>query len=446
MTKDNKGKFIVVIIMFLVFTYFIILASSKVVTEKIKNTYTSKNINMIRANVKLKYEGADLSLSKPIYTENNRYYIPVTEILNKLHGKSSIKNNDTVLNLNHCSVYINPDKDEFVRNGRVVRLKEKPIYTDKCMYITLFDFVRMFDLKTRWDIENSTVCLYKNRNIENCAVISKEGKPALIRLEDIAAGGRYSSGESLEKLRIISDYLYSEGIPFHVAWIPRYINPSKNVDNDLSKDYSMYNSDFIFTLDYFIDKGGIIGLHGYTHQYGKTESVDGIEFHRSSNDDVPKDIRYAQERIDAAMNAAVQLKIQCSFFEVPHYAIVYPQQGVIEKNFDYIYEPYSEDGGITEYNKVFFKREYGRTIKYIPTPLNYIDGKNDCKNMLNKIDMLGDGLIASFFYHPYIEFDDIQISKECDGYSYYYSNQSVLHQVVNKLKSNNFIFYKINDI
>lgn len=443
----NRWKFFIVIIVLLVFTYFIKSVSSKIYMENSGDKYTSKDINMIKANISLKYEDADLNLLKPIYVENNRYYIPVTEILSKLHGKSSIKNNSTVLELNQCNIIVNHDKDEFVKNERGIKLKEKAICTNDCVYITLFDFIKMFDLKTQWNIDKNTISLYKNRDIVNCAVVSKKGKPALIRLEDIASGGMYSSEESLEKLRIICDYLHSEGIPFHIAWIPRYVSPKKNIDNDLLKNYNMHNADFVFTLDYFMDKGGIIGLHGYTHQYGETESVDGIEFHRSLRDNIPGDIQYAQERIKAALETAGKLKIQCSFFEVPHYAILYPQQDIIEKNFDYIYEPYSEDGGITECNKVFYKDKYGRIIKYIPTPLNYIDGKDDCINMINKIDTLKEGLIASFFYHPYIEFDDIKISKGEDGYPYYeYSNQSVMHQVIDRLKYRNFTFYRINDV
>lgn len=447
MKKFNMGKFLVVIIMLLVFTYFIKSASSKVVTENNNNKYMSKDINMTKANISLRYEDIDLNLSKPICIENNRYYIPVTEILSKLHGKVSVKNDSTILRLNQCNIIVNQDKDEFVKNERVIKLKEKPIYTNNCVYITLFDFIKMFDLKTKWSIDKNTISLYKNRDIENWTAVSKEGKPALIRLEDIAAGGRYSSEESLEKLRVICDYLHSERIPFHIAWVPRYVNPSKNIDNDLLKDNSMYNADFIFTLDYFIDKGGIVGLHGYTHQYGESESVEGIEFHRSLGDNVPGDIKYAQERINAAMEVAAKLKVEYNFFEVPHYAVLYPQQGIIEKNFDYIYEPYSKDGGITEYNKIFYKHENGKTTKYIPTPLDYINGKSDCANMLNKIDTLKSDLIASFFYHPYIEFDDIRIYKGEDGYpNYEYSDQSVLHQVVNKLKSKNFIFCKINEV
>lgn len=41
----------------------------------------------------------------------------------------------------------------------------------------------------------------------------------------------------------------------------------------------------MYTLDYFIDRGGIIGLHGYTHQSGAEVSIDGIEFDETRNND-----------------------------------------------------------------------------------------------------------------------------------------------------------------
>lgn len=444
-----KVRIIILSIGFLVFICFSKLVISKLALENSKNNkiFVFDNTNMKAVKINIKYENTALKLLAPIYAENNRYYIPITEVLNKMGGTISKTNSNITLQLNQSSIQIDGSKDEFIKNQNVFKLKKKLICNDNLIYITMFDFAKMFDLKAQWNIEDNTLSLYKNREKDNLAAVKHNGRPALIRLEDITAGGRYKSEESLEKLRIVCDYLYREGIPFHIAWIPRYINVTDNIDNDLIKNYSMINADFVFTLDYFIDKGGIIGLHGYTHQYGKTESVDGIEFHRAIGDGIPKDIEYAQNRINKALETASQLKIPCNFFEAPHYAILYPQLDVVEKNFEYIYEPYSEDGGISECKNVFCKHGYEKNIKYIPTPLNYVDGKNDCKNMLNKISSLNKNLIGSFFYHPYIEFDDIEILKTEDGYSCYkYSNESVLHQIINRLKVNGFTFCKINDI
>lgn len=444
-----KRKIIILSMILLVFMCFYKLVTNKLTLQNSKSDKISvfDNSNMKIANVKLKYENSDLNLMTPIYVENNRYYIPLKEILNKIGGTVSTRNSSIILNLSQCSIQIDSSKNEFIKNQKVFKLKQSLVYTNSSAYITLFDFVKMFDLKVQWNIKDDTLYLYKNRDNVNLVTAKNNGRPALIRLEDITAGGRYKSEEALEKLRVICDYLYREGIPFHVAWIPRYINMTNNIDNDLVNNYSIDNADFVFTLDYFIDKGGIIGLHGYTHQYGKTESADGTEFHRVMGDGIPKDTDYAEDRINRALETAAQLKIPCHFFEAPHYAILYPQLDIVEKNFDYIYEPYSEDGGITECKSIFCKHKYGKDIRYIPTPLNYVDGKDDCKNMIKRINSLREDLIGSFFYHPYIEFDDIKILKTKDGYSYYqYSEESVLHQIVESLKANGFRFCKVNDI
>ncbi|MGZ4135713.1 MAG: DUF2334 domain-containing protein, partial [Tumebacillaceae bacterium] len=50
-------------------------------------------------------------------------------------------------------------------------------------------------------------------------------KKALIRFEDIGPGGYYESPDNIIKLRAIAEYMRSEGVPFHVAMIPRFVNP-----------------------------------------------------------------------------------------------------------------------------------------------------------------------------------------------------------------------------
>ena len=415
---------------------------SKVLTKDNNTNFSNfKGLNIDKANIKLKYESTDLALELPIYVQNNRYYIPVNEIVNRLGGETKIKNNMLYLNLDKSNVIVNIN-DSFNKEGKENTLKRKIILADNIVYMSMFDFVKILNLKTYWDYSSNTVCLYKNRDNITRKKIKNNGLPALIRLEDITAGGRYASGEALEKLRIVSDYLYKESVPFHVAWVPRYINPSLKIDNDPSEKYSMYNSDFIFTMDYFIDRDAVIGLHGYTHQYGNTESTDGIEFHRSKKDDIPADKEYAQERINKAVETSKKLDIKCSFFEVPHYAILPNQLDIVEKNFDYIYEPYSIDGGITEYKDIIKKSNSGRNITYLPTPLNYIDGKDDCASMLKRIDGINEHTLASFFYHPYIEFDDIKTYRDKGGYPcYQYGSKSVLHQVINKFKNRKYRVY-----
>ncbi|WP_190285270.1 DUF2334 domain-containing protein [Clostridium sp. JN-1] len=404
-------------------------------------------LNMEKANIKIRFENKDLSLKLPVYVEKNRYYIPLNEVMQKTNGKCSIDNNKIYLKNFKCSGQIDLNKNTFLNDGESIKLNKNIIIKDNIAYMNLFDFSRIFDLKVFWDIPQMTLSLYNNKEVLHTEKNIQSDKMSFLRLEDITAGGIYSSPEALQKLRIISDYLYEKNVPFHAAWVPRYVNPSRGIDNDVSKKNSIYNADFVYTLDYFISRGGIIGAHGYTHQYGNAESVDGIEFSMGSRDSIPKDSTYAQERVNDAVKVFNDLNIKCSFFEVPHYAILPRQMDVIEKNFDYIYEPYSRDGGVTEYKYVVRINNNGRNVLYIPTPLNYVDGKKDCNNMINKIRNLNDKNIASFFYHPYIEFEDITLKKDSNGYiDYNYSEHSVLHSVIDEIYKKGYKFYKIYDI
>ncbi|OOM69324.1 hypothetical protein CLOBL_52520 [Clostridium sp. BL-8] len=110
-------------------------------------------------------------------------------------------------------------------------------------------------------------------------------KIALIRFEDVTAGEEYLDSENLEKFRIVVDYMFSVGAPVHIAWIPKFVDPPNGIDNDISKDYSMSNANFLFTIEYLLKRNGVIGLQGYTHQYGKEVSAEGTEFNKERNND-----------------------------------------------------------------------------------------------------------------------------------------------------------------
>jgi hypothetical protein len=407
-----------------------------------------KELNLEKDNIKLGFEGKVLDLVLPVYIEKNRYYLPLTELVEKIGGTSKIEENILSLELNNNLIKVDVKANTFSQGDKTQKLKRHIIFSNDFCYISLIDLCRIFNLKADWNTDNKTISLFNNRDKLEVTESPASEKTALLRLEDITAGQRYSNSETLEKLRIISDYLYSQNIPFHVAWVPRYIDPTKNpiVDNDPSKQNNMFNSDFVFTLDYFEERNGIIGLHGYTHQFDNTVSIDANEFHRSPKDRIPSTDAYTQERINLAIASAKALDIPYGFFEAPHYAAAPNVLRVLEKNFDYLYQPYSPDG-FSESKKLVVKKLGDRTIKYIPTPLDYVDGKNDTDKMIKKINTLAPDLLASFFYHPSIEFEDIKLSKDNTGYpSYTYSPDSTLHRIIKASKDKGYKFKTINEV
>ena len=409
----------------------------------------SSDAALHKADVNLYFSGKRLKTNSPVYISSNRYYIPVSETISLMGGYTIDFNKYICLVHKGKAVSLNAKENTYYLNREAKMLKEPVMSINGIKYISLFDFAKIIELKTRWDADGKSIYLFLNE--DKIFSSKKDGnivKSALIRLEDITPGNSYKDDKSLEKLRIVSDYLYSEDIPFYVAWTPRYVEPDNGVDINPQEKDTMYNADFVFTLDYLMDRGGIIGLHGYTHQYGREESIAGREFHfAGSKDGIPETDSYIEGRIRCAKAAAESLNIPIAFFEAPHYAASLYAFKILEKNFDVIYEPYTPDG-LHEMNKEIIKvKNNERAVSYIPTPLNYVDGKDDTKRMLYKIDNIKDGVLASFFYHPYIEFESINLPDTMNKYpSCSYSESSPLHRIIEEFKIKGYKFTTVNKL
>lgn len=105
---------------------------------------------------------------------------------------------------------------------------------------------------------------------------------AAVRLEDVSMDAEPAT------LRAYADYLSSQGVPFQVAVIPRYMDPrgvyngGTPVNRPLAK-----TSAVVAALKYMQSKGGTVIHHGTTHQFGKLDNpYDGVsgndfEFYRA---------------------------------------------------------------------------------------------------------------------------------------------------------------------
>lgn len=373
----------------------------------------------MREDISFLLEGRKLIFNPAALNYRNRYFLPVRQFVVQAGG---------VVKLIGTKIHI------FINGSRIMidlsEGKYRAVFINNDIYLSFSDIVNSLNLKTSWNYERKeiTMSFIKQSLHDN---INPADKPALIRFEDVTAGPPYDEALNLEKLRMMADYLFFRSVPFHVAWIPRYIDPPNDIDNDISKNLNMANADFLFTLDYMINKGALIGLHGYTHQYGKEVSGDGTEFNASRNNDV----RSVVKRIEAAQNIAEKVEIPYSFFESPHYASTEFQQSIMEEYFDYIYEPCVGIWG----DKPIVSPRNKRTI-YVPTPLGYVSGKNGPHRMLKRINNLKEDSLASLFYHPSLEMDFI------DSSSFKYSEDSTLHLIIDTLEENGYCLTSIKNI
>jgi len=280
-------------------------------------------------------------------------------------------------------------------------------------------------------------------------------RKALIRFEDVGPGGHYASFEALEKLKVIIEYLHSQGIPFHISVIPRFMNPHTGYDRSITLSYDSYIRLFNQTIQYKMDSCRL-GMHGYTHQYEKSVSGDGWEFACSScrrrncpPDDLPTACTreadfihsYAYQRLKAGYQAFQQSGIKLGWgFSAPHYTASPTQRSIIEAWFGLIYENYPDDpenrcAAVCDKDSPFY-----RGVIYIPTPLYYVGAERplaDIQRICREIKEYKEDELASFFYHPYLEFPFIQFGE--DG-TVSYDDNSYLKQLIRCFHKDGFKF------
>ncbi|WP_321026244.1 DUF2334 domain-containing protein [Clostridium neonatale] len=309
-----------------------------------------KDLNFEKDNIILKINGKTFNFNLPIYIDKNRYYLPLNEIIDNFNGEIKKVENTLYLNIDNIKHSIDTLDNTVKCPNDEFTLKENLLTNDNNIYYIAFsDISHMLNLYTRWDKDNKVINCRMNSNeilenntfynhddnsnttnteikdnnintSKNSTISENKSQIALIRLEDICAIGQNYAKDYFENLRIIGSYLNNKNIPYHIAWIPRYINPSLNIDNNPLAKNTFELTEMVYTLDYLKSHNGIIGLHGYTHQFGEFESGAGFEFGRYE-----PSTKVFREKIEKAIGTTKYLDIPIDFFEAPHYEIT-PEQ------------------------------------------------------------------------------------------------------------------------
>lgn len=407
----------------------------KDVKENLFNEKNKSNITFIVNNNQLNFQNG-------IYNYQNRLYLPVDEILSYLGYKVILNKNKAVISNEYQNISVNLNKSTFKKDNVNKHLRgEHGIYNNH-LYLSLIDINEIANLKCSWNTKNNSITLFKRKLNDQIKEIDfkKEAKssekkyPSFIRLEDVVAGTVYLNDDNLEKFRAIGDFLERKGQRFHIAWIPRYVDPKNKIDNDLANNISPINTEFLYSLDYAINRGGILGLHGYTHQYGNEVSVIGSEFTEENH----LSAKQERERVQEAIKDAVKLNLPYKFFETPHYRSSQRFQSMLEEYFNYVYEPC-----IGLWNKNIITSRRNNLTKFIPAPLGYVEDRN-VQDMINKIRNNKSETVTSFFYHPSKEFDDILVKRDEAGYPYCdYKETSMLKALLKELNKDGYFLESI---
>lgn len=136
-----------------------------------------------------------------------------------------------------------------------------------------------------------------------------ESHPALIRIEDV------HPLEDPDNIRKISDLLYSEGVPFLIAVVPFYVDPSNNERVSLSD-----KPDMVDALRYAEAHGATIVMHGDTHQYHGVTASDFEFWDEAGNRPIRDDnAGYVQQKLETGIEELMRNGVYPLAWETPHY-------------------------------------------------------------------------------------------------------------------------------
>ncbi len=288
-------------------------------------------------------------------------------------------------------------------------------------YIALADAVKLCRLGVRFDDTDESVHLYTLADYNWAPTTPEPGAAkAYLRLEDIMAdfgiNGRFTH-DNLIKLRLFGDYLRDHTDAFYIAWIPLYVNPGKDIRNDISRDESFYNTDFVFTLDCLVEDGGKMGLHGLSHQHADEISADGFEF--------GDDFSYTKEQIldifKQAETICNSLGYTHTFFEFPHYTASEMQKQVAEEHFSIVYQQCS-DAASSGHIEI---RTVGKhTCLWVPTPAGCVQNSYDIDGIIERLNKsYNSGKEISLYFHPVVDNRCMNIEIRDDVMRYTYNEQ-----------------------
>lgn len=381
----------------------------------------NRPVNEIRG-LKLFLNNNLMVLGDKIYEKNLRYYISIDDMVkdgtvyaeeNKILSK---KNND----------YIDLDKKEILKGNEALGLRGEVLDINNKKYISINDFKELLNLRDDWYENKNSIYFFEgeNPNIDSSYKV-ENGKAAVIRIEDVSAGGVFSQDNNMEKMKYLGDYFKANDIVFHIAWIPRYINPKEGIDNDLLKNNNFENIHFINMLDHLLNRGAVIGLHGYTHQHNKEISGVGVELKwnvNNRNNDV-------LNVVESSLRTANTLNIPIGFFESPHYKADRSQQKIIEEYFPIMFEPYA---GYWNLNPLISLSN--KSTLYVPAPLGYV--KDDGQTVARRIRTWGDDIFTGFFIHPYKFLGSIKDKNDTENNDEIYSfdEDSMILKIISALK------------
>lgn len=250
---------------------------------------------------------------------------------------------------------------------------------------------------------------------------------AYLRLEDVHPAA------DTKQLQEIAELLKEKNIPYMIAVIPVYMDPSTGKTIHL-KD----KPEVVDVLRFMQSNGGSIVMHGYTHQFYDSETGEGFEFWdvktdqpiRHPNHEQPKtrqdfksdaaynayvengekfEETYIRDHIEKGITELALAKLYPLAFEAPHYAISQKGYEILSRYFStYVGQLQLGDATWRAMHATAFQSNpsFLHGMKVLPETVGFVEANKShaayqIKERALSFTKLSDGIIGAF-YHPYL--------------------------------------------
>ena len=358
---------------------------------------------------------------------NGRLCVPVEDTLNNLGAEYFVNEQGYNIQLG--------ERTTTIRNNEIETARPILKLYNGIDYINIYYLLQPFNFTPIIDVTKNEVSIMVN-DFNNKSDLEINYNPrlrtAVLRLEDVVADGldvtdkpKYTV-EMVEKLKFLAEYFKANNQKYYIGWIPVYNNPETRHTNDLTRHFNLYNSYFLYVLDYMVDNGGYLGLHGYTHQYGNVRSGDGSEWGSKT----PYSYKEQQRRMIKAKQAARKLGYNEDFFEFPHYMATDNQFRMAQQYFDSIHQGYPSD---ERRNHIISVDEKGKRVYYVPSTADYVRFNADTEVLDRLTTAHRSGYAVSLFYHPTLDNDNIYVESSGNRRIWRLSKNSNINSVFRKV-------------
>jgi len=248
-----------------------------------------------------------------------------------------------------------------------------------------------------------------------------EQRLAMARFEDLAPGNVDPA-----ILKQVSGRLFEMDAPFSFGVIPVYregggVGLPSGFEARLPDD-----PEFLDAIDFMLDHGGTMVMHGVTHQHGDQTTGNGWEFWDDETGAplARESEQWARERIEWGLEEFASVGFRPRIWETPHYAASHGVYLVVSEYFQTMYErPRSFDippdsrpaWGYAGNDMTQILPYHGQTSVYrmgnLPETLGYIDpdknGPEDLLDIADRLSIVRDGVASFYFHHMQVPPDTV---------------------------------------